>query len=112
MSLLGRLIPDISLSEQTFAARHRVLRLLLWVHLPVILVLAFFEDQLSGGSGTWLLLGLLGVMMICGVVSGVAVTQRARSISVSIGLLLSAEALVQASNNANQNAQQQHDASL
>ena len=96
MSQLGRLIPDISLSEPTFAARHRVLRLLLWAHLPVILVLAYFNGQFGSGVSTWMLLGSLGAMMLCGVIASAATSKRARSISVSIGLLLSADALVQA----------------
>ncbi len=93
MSLLGRLIPEFTLSEEAFAARHRVMRLLLWAHLPVILVLAFFEHQFDAGGDTWVLLGMI---MLCGVIASTATGQRARSISVSVGFLLSADALVQA----------------
>jgi methyl-accepting chemotaxis protein len=96
MSVLGRLIPDATLSEQTFAARHRVLRLLLWIHVPVILVLAYFNHQLDRGGDTTVLLVLLGAVMVCGVLAGTATSQRGRSISVSVGMLLSADALVQA----------------
>jgi methyl-accepting chemotaxis protein len=95
MSLLGRLISDAVLSEQTFTARHRVLRLLLWMHLPVILVLAYLNGQLDRGTATTVLFTVLGAVMISGVVAGIATSRRGRSISVSIGLLLAADALVQ-----------------
>jgi methyl-accepting chemotaxis protein len=96
MSALSRLIPDVQLSEQAFEARHRILRLLLWVHLPVILLLAFFNHQLDAGGATWVLLVMLGIVMVCGVLSGTATSKRGRSIPVGVGFLLSADALVQA----------------
>src|SRR4051794_14087771 len=68
----SRLIPDAALSEQTFAARHRVLRVLLWAHVPVILVLAFFAGELAPGRHAPLLLAVLGAVMVCGVLSGTA----------------------------------------
>jgi methyl-accepting chemotaxis protein len=96
MTVLGRLIPDVALSEETFAARHRVLRLLLWVHLPVVLVLAYFEGELSPGHHTPLLLSFLGGVLVCGVVAGTARGRRAGSLSVSVGLVFATYALVQA----------------
>lgn len=78
MTLLSRLVPDVTLSEQAFAARHRVLRLLLWLHVPVILVLGFFTGELGPGHHATLLLSVLGAVLLCGIVSGTAVTQRGR----------------------------------
>ena len=96
MTQFSRLVPDITLSEEAFAARHRVLRLLLWTHVPVILVLGFFTGELSPGHHATLLLGVLGAVLVCGVVSGTAVTQRGRAIATSVGFLLAADALVHA----------------
>ncbi len=96
MTVLGRLIPDVSLSEETFAARHRVLRLLLWVHVPVVLVLGYFTGQLSPGHHAPLLLAVLGGVMACGVVSGTATSKAGRALSTSIGFLLATDALVHA----------------
>jgi methyl-accepting chemotaxis protein len=93
---MTRLIPDVSLSEEAFAARHRVLRLLLWIHVPVILVIAFFNHQLDMGGSSVLLLVELGAMMLCGVLAGTARSQRGRSIPTSIGFLFAASSLVQA----------------
>jgi methyl-accepting chemotaxis protein len=90
------LIPEVALSEEAFVARHRVLRLLLWVHVPVILVLGFFTGQLSVANHGPLLLGILGAVMVCGVVSGAATGQRGRAVATSVGFLLAADALVQA----------------
>ena len=94
--MLGRLIPDVTLSEQAFAARHRVLRLLLWVHVPVILVLGFFTGELGPGHHAALLLAVLGGVMTCGVIASVATSQAGRAISTSVGFLLAADALVHA----------------
>jgi methyl-accepting chemotaxis protein len=92
---MTRLIPDVTLPEEAFAARHRALRLLLWVHVPVILMIAFFNHQLDMGGSSTLLLVELGLVMLCGVLSGTAHSQRGRSIPVSIGFLFAAAALVQ-----------------
>jgi methyl-accepting chemotaxis protein len=96
MTVLGRLIPAVALSEPAFAARHRVLRLLLWVHVPVILVLGYFSGELGPGRHASLLLAVLGGVMLCGIVAGTAVSQRGRAIATSIGFLLAADALVHA----------------
>jgi methyl-accepting chemotaxis protein len=92
---MARLIPEVVLSEEAFAARHRVLRLLLWIHVPAILMIAFFNDALGAGGASTFLLAELGLVMACGVLAGTAHSQRGRSVSVSIGFLLSANALVQ-----------------
>jgi methyl-accepting chemotaxis protein len=89
-------IPPVQLSEEAFNARHRVLRLLLWAHVPVILTLGYFTGQLSVSNHGPLLLGVLGAVMVCGVISGTATGQRTRAIATSVGFLLSADALVQA----------------
>ncbi|MFG1605889.1 methyl-accepting chemotaxis protein [Actinoplanes sp. NPDC049265] len=90
------LIPDVQLSEPAFNARHRVLRVLLWAHVPVILVIGYFTGQLSPGHHAPLLLAVLGGVMICGVTTGLAKSQRGRAIATSVGFLLAADALVHA----------------
>jgi methyl-accepting chemotaxis protein len=92
---MTRLIPDVALSEEAFDARHRILRLLLWVHVPVIFLLAFVNNELDMGGATTLLLIELGLVMVFGVTAGTAHSQRGRSVSVSLGFLLAADALVQ-----------------
>jgi methyl-accepting chemotaxis protein len=92
---MTRFIPDVELSDGAFAARHRVLRLLLWIHVPVIFLVAFFNHELDQGGATTLLLVELGLVMLCGVIASTAHSRRGRSISVSLGFLLSADALVQ-----------------
>ncbi|HET6534493.1 MAG TPA: methyl-accepting chemotaxis protein [Actinoplanes sp.] len=92
----GSLFSHVALSEPAFAARHRVLRLVLWLHVPVILVLGFFTGQLSPGHHAPLLLAVLGGVMVCGVAAGLATSQRARAIAASVGFLLASDALVHA----------------
>ncbi|WP_067498710.1 methyl-accepting chemotaxis protein [Actinoplanes sp. TFC3] len=96
MALLGGLIPDINLTEEAFASRHRVLRLLLWLHVPLILVVGFFTGELGPGHHVAILLTVLAGTLICGVWATTATGRRTRSVTVSVGLLLAADALVQA----------------
>ncbi|GAA3344467.1 hypothetical protein GCM10020358_47850 [Amorphoplanes nipponensis] len=96
MNKVSRLVPDATLSEPAFAARHRVLRLLLWLHVPVILLLGFFTGELGAGQHATLLLGVLGAVLVCGVVSGTAATQRGRAIATSAGFLFATDAVVHA----------------
>jgi methyl-accepting chemotaxis protein len=96
MTVLGRLIPDVSLSEEAFVARHRVLRLLLWLHVPVVFVLGYANDQFSPGHHATLLLAALGGVMVCGVTAGTAQSRRGRAVASSVGFILSADALVHA----------------
>jgi methyl-accepting chemotaxis protein len=96
MTVLGRLIPDVALSEDAFVARHRVLRLLLWLHVPVVFVLGYANDQFSPGHHATLLLAALGGVMVCGVTAGTAQSRRGRAVASSVGFILSADALVHA----------------
>ena len=93
---MTRLIPEVTLPDAAFAARHGVLRLVLWAHVPVLLLVAFANDALSAGNASTFLLAELGVVMLCGVLSGTMTSRRGRAIAVSLGLLFSADALVQA----------------
>jgi methyl-accepting chemotaxis protein len=95
IAVLGRLVPEVALSDQAIDARHRVLRLLLWAHLPVILVLGVVTGELGGGHST-ALLAVLGGVLVAGVVAGVAQSRAGRSISASVGFILAAAALVHA----------------
>ncbi|MGA5303251.1 methyl-accepting chemotaxis protein [Nucisporomicrobium flavum] len=96
MTMLGRFVPDAALSEQAFAARHRVLRFLLWLHVPVVLVLGYFTGEFSPGHHSTLLLAVIGGVLACGVIAGTATSQRGRAISTSVGFLLATDALVHA----------------
>ncbi|MDT5041322.1 MAG: methyl-accepting chemotaxis protein [Actinoplanes sp.] len=62
----------------------------------MILVLAYFNHQLTAGGDTWVLLGVLGAVLVCGVLASTATSQRGRSIPVSVGFLLCADAVAQA----------------
>ena len=96
MTAISRLIPAVGLSEQAFAARHRVLRLLLWAHVPAILVIGYFTGELSPGHHATMLLAVLGGVMVCGVLSGTATSQRGRASAAAVGFMLSSDALVHA----------------
>jgi diguanylate cyclase (GGDEF)-like protein/PAS domain S-box-containing protein len=98
-------IPDIRLSEETFAARHRVLRAVLTLLLPVLVGVAAFRDRievlleqphaghLSGDAIMW---AMVAATAACAAVAGMISSRRAGSVVVSLGLLLGSAALVHA----------------
>jgi methyl-accepting chemotaxis protein len=89
-SVIGR-IAGLRLSDEAFARRHRVLRGILWLHLPFLAVLAY----VGHGSGhPRILWAVIGGAAACGVLSEGLGTRRARAVAVSLGLLLAADALV------------------
>jgi methyl-accepting chemotaxis protein len=100
-SLMTRLVPEVRLSDAAFASRHRALRVVLVLHIPVVAALALWGENLglqrSGAhdhGGHLFLWGVIAAVVVCAAVSGTARTQRGRAVSVSVGLLLSAVALV------------------
>ncbi|GIF22379.1 hypothetical protein Ate02nite_51090 [Paractinoplanes tereljensis] len=99
------LIPDIRLSEETFAARHRTLRVVLTMLFPVLVGMAAFRDRIYGllqqpHAGhthgeviVWVLVAATGV---CAGMAGLVRSRRGGSLVVSLGLLLGSAALVHA----------------
>jgi methyl-accepting chemotaxis protein len=89
-TVVGR-IAGLRLSDEAFARRHRVLRGILWLHVPFLAVLAY----VGHGSGhPRVLWAVIGGAAACGVLSEATGTRRARAMAVSLGLLLAADALV------------------
>ncbi|WP_412741875.1 methyl-accepting chemotaxis protein [Krasilnikovia sp. MM14-A1004] len=95
---MTRLMPEVRLSDTAFATRHRALRLVLLAHLPLIVIVALVGDSAGHHHGdtfgTAFLWGVIAVTVLCAVLSGSARTRRSRALSVSVGLLLAAVALV------------------
>ncbi|HEU5472653.1 MAG TPA: methyl-accepting chemotaxis protein [Actinophytocola sp.] len=106
MNFLDRLVPQVRLSDAAFAARHRVLRVILWLHIPLTVGVAVYAGNAGFGGGAghaghsgppaghvlmvWL---FIGGALLCAVLSGMG-SRRTRAILVSSGLLLAASALV------------------
>jgi methyl-accepting chemotaxis protein len=99
----------VRLSNTAFAARHRVLRVILWLHLPVVTAVAVLTGHAgigvpaaghAGHAGgqvpiehvvmVWL---FIAGALLCALLSGMG-SRRTRAITVSFGLLLAASALV------------------
>jgi methyl-accepting chemotaxis protein len=106
MGVLGWEIPRIELSERAFRARHRTLRIVLWLHVPLVIAVAVLSGHggvhLFGQSGhpdmpsphvivVWLY--ILGTLL-CALLAGVVTSRRGGAMVVSVGLLLAAAALV------------------
>ena len=110
---MARLLPTVHLSTEAFAARHRALVGVLWIQLPIVLVVALVTGNTMGGGGdhdhagstavldspgahtVMLWTAIVGVI-VAGLVGAVVTTRRAKATAVSVGLLLSAVALVHA----------------
>jgi diguanylate cyclase (GGDEF)-like protein/PAS domain S-box-containing protein len=100
-------LPDIRLSDETFARRHRALQIILWLTVPLLFGLALFgphgQPAASGHAGhdlsaagpteVWV---LISGVMLCAVLGTVVRQRRPATILVSTGLLLAAAALVPA----------------
>ena len=96
VSLLASLVPDVHLTDAAFGARHRVLRLILWLHLPLIAVVGVATGEATDGHHARQLWLVVAGVVACAVVAGTVTGRRARSVSVSVGLLLAADAFVHA----------------
>ena len=89
------------LSDEVFQARHRVLRLILWLQLPILGVFALtfqpgdmagMDHSMTGGrSLMWV---MAAIMMACAVGGEFARGRRTGAALVSLGLLLSSALLV------------------
>src|SRR5690242_15323517 len=107
-------MPAARLSDAAFASRHRALRLVLWLHLPLLITITLvnngtsFVEQpvhemagMSGMSGTqpsraWLAWTMIALVLLSGMAAGITRTRRTKAMAVSIGLLCAAAALVNA----------------
>jgi diguanylate cyclase (GGDEF)-like protein/PAS domain S-box-containing protein len=104
---LKRVVPKPQLSDAAFASRHRVLRFVLWLHVPVLILVAVLARETTahlghtpgtphnslGTSLVWVMItSVAGFAMLGSVIRG----RRAGAVVVSTGLLLAAAALVHA----------------
>lgn len=96
------LMPKVRLSDAAFRSRHRALTVVLWLHAPVLVVLAVVNGHAVVGKhahgAAWLVWCFIAGAVLCALVAGIARTRRGGSGAVSIGLLLAAMALVHAGN--------------
>jgi diguanylate cyclase (GGDEF)-like protein/PAS domain S-box-containing protein len=102
---VSRIVPMVQLSDATFATRHRVLQIILWLHLPVLSTVAFLLGRSAspaaghpghnlGESATvWT---MIAAVAVCSVLSTRVRSPRGGAVVVSTGLILSSAALVHA----------------
>jgi PAS domain S-box-containing protein len=108
-----RWLPRVVLTDEAFEARHRVLRVVLWLHIPLVVAVAGYTTMTSkhstgnshqgmatgGGPDSHLI--VTWAFVAAAVVAGVLVprmrTNRSRALMVSLGLLMCADALVHGS---------------
>jgi methyl-accepting chemotaxis protein len=106
-NVISRLFPSVVLSDQAFDNRHRVLRLILWAHLPLVLLVALgtgaftahghhHGSQAHAADHRWMLWAFVIGLAVCALIGAAATGRNARSFSVAIGLLLACAALVHA----------------
>jgi methyl-accepting chemotaxis protein len=95
-------IPNIRLSEETFAVRHRMLRVVLTLLLSVIVGMAAFQDRVAvllqqphagHAHGTAIVWAMVAAAA-CVVAANLITSRRVGSLVVSLGLLLGSAALV------------------
>jgi diguanylate cyclase (GGDEF)-like protein/PAS domain S-box-containing protein len=106
--LVAIALPEIRLSDDAFRSRHRVLRVILWLQVPLLELVARLHagesDATSmggmvgmehvGAAPVSLVWGMVAGVFGCAVLSMLVRTRRASAVIVSLGLLLSAAALV------------------
>ncbi|GAA0745073.1 hypothetical protein Drose_10355 [Dactylosporangium roseum] len=101
-ALLNWLMPTVRLSDAAFASRHRALRVILWLHLPLLIGVSVLNDHSVTGThahgAAWLVWSANAGVLLCAVASGITRTRRGGGIAVSIGLSMAAAALVHAGN--------------
>jgi diguanylate cyclase (GGDEF)-like protein/PAS domain S-box-containing protein len=105
MKWISKVIPDIRLSDQTFAVRHHALRVVLTMLLPVVVGMAAFRDRIGVAlhvehagheTGSVILWSMVAGTVGCAVAAAWITSRRAGSIVVSLGLLLASAAIVHA----------------
>jgi diguanylate cyclase (GGDEF)-like protein/PAS domain S-box-containing protein len=94
------------LTDEAFRARHRVLRIILWLQLPILALVAILIADDSGAGdmtmpgmdhamgGEWVVRSMAVAMTACAVASVVVRSRRTGAAVVSLGLLLSSALLV------------------
>jgi diguanylate cyclase (GGDEF)-like protein/PAS domain S-box-containing protein len=99
-----QVVPAAQLSDVAFASRHRVLKFVLWLHVPIVVAVALLTrpaDGHQGHAGH----GAAGVSLIWLMIAAVAAfallashvrNRRGSAVVVSTGLMLAAAALVHA----------------
>ena len=79
----------VRLDEESFAGRHRVISVVLALHVPVLVAVG-----LARGVGGWLLWGQLAALVAVLALGQVLRTQVARASAVGLGLMIGADVLV------------------
>jgi methyl-accepting chemotaxis protein len=108
---ISRLMPTARLSDAAFASRHRALRLVLWLHLPLLIAINLINNgatfvssshDMPGMSGqeqtgdAWLTWTMIALVLLSAMAGGITRTRRTSAMAVSVGLLSAAAALVNA----------------
>jgi diguanylate cyclase (GGDEF)-like protein/PAS domain S-box-containing protein len=92
------LMPHARLSDEAFGSRHRALRVVLWLQIPILALVAVLSHDMDGLDHMYAATAVLELMMLalasCAVGSLLVHTRRAASVLVSLGLLLSSALLV------------------
>ncbi|MET7423372.1 methyl-accepting chemotaxis protein [Dactylosporangium sp. NPDC005555] len=100
--ILAWLMPKVRLSDAAFQSRHRALRLVLVLHLPVLVLISVLNGHsIIGGhthGGAWLVWSANAGVLVCAVAGSVARSRRGAAVAVSAGLFFAAAALVHAGN--------------
>jgi len=92
--MLYGLIPDIRLSDAAFAARHRVMRVILWLHVPLVAGVAIATGEGTSGEHATALWAVIVGIVLCGILAGIVKSRRGNAVTVALGMLLGADALV------------------
>jgi len=100
-------LPQARLSDEAFRARHRVLRIVLWVQLPLLGLFALLNSDETGtavadmggmdhrtAGGEFVEQAMAALLVVCALASVVIRSRRGGAGVVSLGLLLSAALLV------------------
>ncbi|WP_433085210.1 methyl-accepting chemotaxis protein [Dactylosporangium sp. CA-052675] len=100
--VLSWLMPKVRLSDAAFRSRHRALTVVLWLHVPVLIVVALANGHSVVGNHVhdeaWLVWSFIASVVLCAMWGGIARSRRGGSIAVSLGMLFAAMALVHAGN--------------
>jgi methyl-accepting chemotaxis protein len=108
VAALTRLMPAVRLTDAAFASRHRALRVILWLHLPLVVGVALLTGNggvpgagghhHGGGTGShaWLVWSMIAGVLLCAMATGITRSRRAGALAVAFGLLFGAAALVHA----------------
>jgi methyl-accepting chemotaxis protein len=94
--MLQRLLPDVILSEAAFTARHRVLRVILWLHVPLVVVVGLSTGEVTSGRHAPVLWAVVVGTVLCALLAGVVRSRRGKAVTVALGLLLATDALIHA----------------